>query len=151
MVKILAKTVRVLAFFSAIGLAGLCYQADANTPTVTARCNNGPFIVFFDLGETKLIEWNSESLNDAVASFKNCPGAEILIAGHTDLSTEEERDPELSLKRTDIVSTFLIAKGISKSDIAKIAFGSSRPSVPTNKGEALIQNRRVEIMFRRKP
>ena len=116
-------------------------------PVVTRQCNTGPYIVFFELDKSDITSAASSVLDNAIASYRDCGNARVMLAGHTDRSASVRYNLALSQRRNASVQSYLTGRGISGGNITSEAFGESRPRVPTADGVREPQNRRVEITY----
>jgi outer membrane protein OmpA-like peptidoglycan-associated protein len=75
------------------------------------------------------------------------PNASIHVCGYTDATGSEDHNLKLSLKRADAVSSYLIARGVSKDRLKTHGFGKEYP-VDTNTTPAgRMLNRRTEVIL----
>jgi outer membrane protein OmpA-like peptidoglycan-associated protein len=121
--------------------------AQAAPPPPVARCNQGPYIVFFDWDKSDITPEAATILNNAVTAYGNCGTAAIMLAGHTDRSGSNQYNQGLAERRNASVRTYLTGRGIPQARISSQAFGESMPRVPTADGVRELQNRRVEISY----
>ena len=116
-------------------------------PPPPPRCNQGPYIVFFDWDKSDVTTEAATILNNAVTAYANCGTAAIMLAGHTDKSGSAEYNVGLAQRRNASVQTYLAGRGIPAARITSQAFGESMPRVPTADGVRELQNRRVEVTY----
>ena len=76
------------------------------------------------------------------------PGAQISIAGHTDVRGDDAYNQTLSERRAGSVRSWLTAHGVEGSHITATGAGESRPLRAGNTEEDHQANRRVEIRIR---
>lgn len=97
--------------------------------------------------------WNlkaeaKEALGKVYDMFNKSKEQNILITGYTCSQGLEEHNLELSRKRAQSVSDYLVKeKGIGAEKIQIEYFGSKYPVASNNTEEGRIKNRRVEISF----
>jgi outer membrane protein OmpA-like peptidoglycan-associated protein len=73
---------------------------------------------------------------------------DFVVEGHTDNRGDHERNVRLSQERAEGVKKYLVERfKIAPQRIKTEGFGDSRPRVPNDSKENLLQNRRVEILF----
>jgi outer membrane protein OmpA-like peptidoglycan-associated protein len=111
------------------------------------RCNQGPYIVFFDWDKSDITPEAATILNNAVTAYANCGTAAIMLAGHTDKSGSAQYNVGLAQRRNTSVQTYLAGRGIPAARITSQAFGETMPRVPTADGVRELQNRRVEVTY----
>lgn len=106
-----------------------------------------PFRVFFDWGKPELSREAQATLDEVLAAYRQLNPARIVIAGHTDRSGSAAFNRITSGRRANTVKAHLVTQGIPAGMISVVAYGESRPIVPTEDGVREAQNRRVEISF----
>jgi outer membrane protein OmpA-like peptidoglycan-associated protein len=105
------------------------------------RLNN----IFFEIAKSKLKTESFSELNRVVQFLKDNPDIKIEISGHTDDVGKIASNMKLSEARAAAVASYIISKGIPKSNIVSKGYGSTKP-VASNKTKAgKAQNRRVEF------
>jgi outer membrane protein OmpA-like peptidoglycan-associated protein len=105
------------------------------------RLNN----IFFEIAKSKLKTESFSELNRVVQFLKDNPDIKIEISGHTDDVGKVASNIKLSEARAAAVGSYIISKGIPKSNIVTKGYGSTKP-VASNKTKAgKAQNRRVEF------
>jgi len=104
--------------------------------------------VLFASGQNVLSEGGKRTLDELVGSLQ---GRKLRVEGHTDATPIRRSrwgtNLRLSLERAMSVADYLIASGLSKSDVSAAGYGPNRPAVEGSSKEALQQNRRVEILM----
>lgn len=106
--------------------------------------------VLFQSGEAVLSPESYPEL-DVIASYmKADPNKYIEIYGHTDNVGDEAKNKELSANRAKAVGNYLIAKGVSSSNVSSSGYGSSKPVGPNDTPEGRKQNRRVEFILKKR-
>jgi outer membrane protein OmpA-like peptidoglycan-associated protein len=103
--------------------------------------------IFFNSGKHKLKRASFNELNRIIeimtrSQFEN---VKIQIGGHTDNVGTKKLNQELSQKRAESVSEYLISNGISQSKIETKGFGFSQPVESNSTETGRQKNRRVEI------
>lgn len=73
------------------------------------------------------------------------PTAFISIEGHTSPTGSATRNQQISERRARAVKAFLVARGLSASQIVAVGAGASSPLVPNTTAENMARNRRVVI------
>ena len=111
------------------------------------RCNQGPYIVFFDWDQSLITPEAATVLDSAVTAYGNCGRAAVMLAGHADRSGSTTYNVGLSERRNAAVTTYLTGRGIPAARITGEAFGESQNRVPTADGVRELQNRRVEVTY----
>lgn len=100
----------------------------------------------FDTGKATLKPDSTKVLVDALINVKAKPGWLILIAGHTDVTGDAERNQALSLARAEAVRDWMIeTSDINKTCFAIQGYGATKPIADNATAEGRAANRRVEI------
>ncbi len=108
---------------------------------------DGIYIVFFDLNSTKLSPQTQRVLRKAAAEFALTDSPGMTLTGHTDSSGNADYNYDLSQRRLNAVTDFLLKMGVSRPSILFSAHGEEKLLVPTKNGVKEKRNRRVEIIF----
>ncbi len=101
--------------------------------------------IFFDLNQFVLNDKSGTELNEAIQFLKSNPALKVEISGHTDNSGAESYNLQLSQKRAQSVSEFLIKEGIEPLRIIQKGYGSKRPLKQNDSDDNKRTNRRIEF------
>ncbi len=102
--------------------------------------------VTFELNKAQLHpEFATELKGLAETLATKFPKARLAIEGHTDSTGPAEFNKDLSQRRAEAVSTFLIDNGISPDRLSSEGKGESQPLVSNDTREGRARNRRVEL------
>lgn len=101
--------------------------------------------IFFDLNKFDLKEKSVTELNKVVRFLTDNPTLHIEIGGHTDNQGTAAYNLQLSQKRAQAVSTYLIAHGIEPARLKQKGYGAQKPLVPNDSEENRQINRRIEF------
>ncbi len=103
--------------------------------------------VNFNFNTYQLTDTAKFELNELISFLQDNPTISIEIRGHTDNLGTGAFNKTLSYKRAQVVTNYLIIKGIKKKRLRFKAFGETQPlsSNSTEKGRA--KNRRVEFII----
>jgi outer membrane protein OmpA-like peptidoglycan-associated protein len=104
--------------------------------------------VLFDFDQSELKPAAEERLGHLLTVVHSRPGAQISIAGHTDVRGDDAYNQTLSERRAGSVRSWLTAHGVEGSHITATGAGESRPLRAGNTEEDHQANRRVEIRIR---
>jgi len=110
-------------------------------PNATIRLNN----IFFEFDKFTLRFESFAELSRVAEFMEEQPSIKVEIAGHTDNVGTDEYNMNLSKKRAESVSKYLIQKGVSKDRITTTSYGESRPRDTNETKEGRQNNRRVEF------
>ncbi len=110
-------------------------------PNATIRLNN----LFFDFDKYTLRSESFAELNRVAEFLEEQPSIKVEIAGHTDNVGTEEYNMNLSKKRAEAVTNYLLKKGVTKDRINTTHYGESRPKDTNDTKEGRQNNRRVEF------
>ncbi len=104
-------------------------------------------LVSFDTGSTVVSPVQVEQLKRVAALIKNCPAAQIEVAGHTDSKGALESNFSLSWRRAEAVIAVFQGAGVDPSRFTAVGFGTRRPLSQTAEQQNPI-DRRVELKLR---
>lgn len=106
-------------------------------------------IVYFDF-DSYAIKSEFQSLIEGNARFlKANPSRSAAIEGHTDQRGGSEYNLALGQRRAEAVKRALVLLGVNDAQLEAVSFGKEKPADPGMSEEAMAQNRRVEISYRR--
>lgn len=103
--------------------------------------------IFFTTNKSQLLTESFIELDKLVQFLNETINTTILISGHTDNTGNEDQNKTLSEARAQSVADYLVLKGINKSRINYIGYGSSNPITTNDTNEGKQQNRRVEFII----
>ncbi len=112
----------------------------------TIKLNN----IFFEQSRHFLQKASYLELNRLAKLLRDYPTVEIILEGHTDGQGDAKLNLQLSVDRVNEVKRYLNSKGISKSRIATIGYGGTRPIASNAEEETRKLNRRVEFKITKK-
>jgi outer membrane protein OmpA-like peptidoglycan-associated protein len=87
-------------------------------------------------------------LNNAIAFMKANPVYNLEIDGHTDAQGKAFYNLELSQKRANAVTKYLVNHGIDAKRLSESGFGESVPAADNNTVDGRAKNRRVEFQVK---
>ena len=102
--------------------------------------------VHFDSDQAGILPDGSTLLNWVVFSLSNCPNRRVRIEAHTDGTGSESYNQQLSDRRAEAVSRFLVEHGIAAARLESEGFGELQPIAPNDQPEGRSANRRVELI-----
>lgn len=105
------------------------------------RLNN----VFFDVAKATLRPESYPELNRLADILKKSPNLKIEIGGHTDSDGSDSYNLTLSGDRAKAVREYIVAQGVSASQISSKGYGETKPVATNDTEEGKQQNRRVEF------
>jgi outer membrane protein OmpA-like peptidoglycan-associated protein len=105
--------------------------------------------VLFVTGQSTLLPIAEDRLRQVAEAINDNPEGSIVVEGHTDSTGSQSLNEELSRRRAEAVSTFLISRGVDAARIRAVGLGSSRPVADNKSPEGRANNRRVEIVIER--
>ena len=85
--------------------------------------------IFFKFGSWELTPDSEAGLNSLVKLLNDNPNITIELAAHTDMIGNNAANQELSLKRAQSVTNYLIQKGIETARINPVGYGEEKPVV----------------------
>ena len=101
--------------------------------------------VYFDTNKHNINAKSRENLNKLIGIFKEYPNTNIIVDGHTDSTGDDAYNMELSKKRANAVTSYLMQNGISSSRLTTYWHGETLPKYDNSTVEGRAKNRRVEI------
>ena len=122
----------------------------AATPAPAASVAPAParsYLVFFDWDKSDLTARAQQIIAEAAQNSTRVAATRIDVAGHADKSGTPTYNQGLSLRRANKVAAELVRLGVPRAAISIMAFGDTKPLVPTAAGVREPQNRRVEIVL----
>lgn len=109
---------------------------------VTFDENSG---IYFDTEKYNINTDSRASLDRLVNIFKEYPGSNVLIEGHTDSSGSDAYNLTLSKNRAQAVTNYLVQNGIARNRLDTKWYGEAQPKYDNSTVEGRAQNRRVEL------
>jgi OOP family OmpA-OmpF porin len=109
------------------------------------------FLLYFQSGGTRLTPESEKTVQLMVGVLRdvqNLPAFELTVIGHADEVGTDALNDQLSRQRAASMVSLLKARGIDTTRASIVGRGSRDPLVPTRKGTAEVQNRRVEIRLK---
>jgi outer membrane protein OmpA-like peptidoglycan-associated protein/tetratricopeptide (TPR) repeat protein len=108
--------------------------------------------IYFDFDKANLDKEDEAYLKEVANILVHDPSLKLLVAGHADDRGSEAYNIKLSRRRVQVVSKFLISRGIKKDRIIEKAYGESLPVVPCFSGDCSEddhqKNRRAEFVMK---
>ena len=101
--------------------------------------------LLFRINSTELSDSAKYNLERIAVVFNKYPETIILVEGHTDNTGTDEYNMELSKKRADVVTDYLISKGVAKNRFDIKWYGKTQPKYPNDTEANRHLNRRVEV------
>jgi general secretion pathway protein A len=108
------------------------------------------FVIYFKSDSTELDDRAFEEIYKIVELASRLSDSQILIKGYSDSYGNIKFNKKLSQYRADIVKSFLVANGISKSSITATGLGSKSPVGDNKTWDGRRKNRRVEVKVKQK-
>jgi len=99
----------------------------------------------FEADSTNVSEESKQVVDEIYRFLDYYPNVKIEIAGHANLKPKEEYALNLSQKRAESVSNYLISKGIDSNRVIPKGYGNTKPIVESVNRIANKLNQRVEI------
>lgn len=140
-------------------LAALLQAAQAD-PASTIVCPDGtpvvgatadcPRYIFFEGGKAELSRDAAAELDRVAARVRELGNVHIVLAGFSDRSGPAGANLRVSRERAELVRSGLVERGVARNLISMAAYGESQPLVQTADGVREPQNRRVELLFKRR-
>lgn len=113
-----------------------------NGIVVTFDENSG---VYFDTNKSNINSKSQATLNKLSNVFKEFPDTKIVVVGHTDNTGKDSYNMELSKKRAQSVTNYLVTNGLLSSRFETLWYGESQPKYDNSTEEGRAKNRRVNV------
>lgn len=117
--------------------------------SVTRRGNdiilNMPGNVTFDVDSDALRPGFFDVLNSVALVVNEFDQTVLVVEGHTDITGPRAHNMNLSLRRAETVSRYLIAQGVAPVRIDSHGYGPDYPIASNDTAEGRAANRRVEL------
>ena len=107
--------------------------------------------VSFETNSATLTSGSRTILDPVAANLKTYPELQIELQGHTDSVGADQYNQRLSQRRADAVREYLLAQGVSSSQIVAHGYGESQPIADNAIPEGRAQNRRVVMKVLHNP
>lgn len=101
--------------------------------------------IMFATARTEIDAASRAHLLNIADALNACPGARLVINGHTDSRGREARNRQLSLYRADAVAAYLRSAGVDSARLETSGLGSAEPLTTNATEEGRAQNRRIEF------
>ncbi|MDP2787767.1 MAG: OmpA family protein [Pseudomonadota bacterium] len=101
--------------------------------------------VNFDNNDDALRPAVAAILDAAVATLKRYPGLQVEVAGHTDSTSSDAHNLDLSQRRAQAVMDYFISKGVKADSLSAKGYGEVLPIADNATAEGRFKNRRVEL------
>ncbi len=107
--------------------------------------------VLFKTDSDVLLPIARDTLNQVAEALKSADDDRtFVIEGHTDSRGSATHNQKLSLERAQSVRDYLVSQGVDSSRITTVGRGESEPVASNQTPEGRANNRRVEIIIRKK-
>ena len=103
---------------------------------------------FFDFDQAIVKRLGHDELNKHAAAMKQNPSLRARLEGHADQRGTREYNLALGERRANSVRAYLVAQGVSSSQIEVISYGEEKPYATGSTEMSWSYNRRVEIVYR---
>lgn len=101
--------------------------------------------VTFAVNSTSISPQMRTTLDGVAQSMVDYPDSLIDVMGHTDATGSDQYNLDLSRRRAESVSNYLVSRGVSRARIETIGYGEQYPVADNATEAGRSQNRRVEI------
>ena len=103
---------------------------------------------FFDFDQAIVKRLGHEELNKHAAAMKQNPSLRVRLEGHADQRGTREYNLALGERRANSVRAYLVAQGVSSSQMEVISYGEEKPYATGSTELSWSYNRRVELVYR---
>jgi hypothetical protein len=119
-----------------------------NLSVVRAQITNNFYRVNFNVDEHVLDQADKLVLDKIAIDYQNCKYGELQLTAHTDADAANDYNMQLSRKRADAVTAYLITKGINTKRVSVKWFGENKPEKTNTNDEGKAINRRVDLTLK---
>jgi len=116
----------------------------SQTPDGTGILVNLPDVTFA-VDSTDISPSFRSALDQVAQSMIQYPNSLVDVMGHTDSTGSESYNLDLSRRRAEAVSNYLVSRGVSRARLAMVGYGEQYPVADNTTAEGRARNRRVEI------
>jgi flagellar motor protein MotB len=130
------------------GRSPICRVADVNDSIGKSLESTGRAIlygIYFEVDSAMLKPESTETLQHVLAVIKSKKSLNLVIEGHTDSRGSDKYNLELSRKRAQAVTDWLVKNGIDAARLNAKGYGESKPVADNSRPAGRALNRRVEI------
>ncbi len=126
-------------------------RAEAKAREAPAACKNelnetaSRGIIQFESGSNQLTKDSTSTLDRLIAAYRNCPGPQLEIAGHTDSVGGSEENMKLSQRRAEAVLEYFVAQGLPRDKFVARGYGEAQPRASNASPVSRARNRRIEF------
>jgi OmpA-OmpF porin, OOP family len=107
--------------------------------------------VGFETNSATITAESRAVLDPVAANLKKYSQLQIELQGHTDSAGADQYNLSLSQRRADSVREYLVAQGVSASQVVAKGYGESQPIAANATPQSRAQNRRVVMKVLRNP
>jgi len=101
--------------------------------------------LFFDFNKFELKDKSITELDKVLRFLNENPNVRVEISGHTDNVGTQASNLQLSLKRAQSVTAYLIQHNIASTRLIQKGYGADKPIVPNDTEDHRQTNRRIEF------
>ena len=105
-------------------------------------------IFYFDFDQAIVKRTGHSELNKHASALQSNRMLWVRLEGHADERGTREYNLALGERRANSIRAYLVAQGVSSSQIEVISYGEEKPVVGGHSESSWSQNRRVEIVYR---
>ena len=105
-------------------------------------------IFYFDFDQAIVKRAGHSELNKHARALQSDRMLRVRLEGHADERGTREYNLALGERRANSIRAYLVAQGVSSSQIEVISYGEEKPVVEGHGESGWSQNRRVEIVYR---
>ncbi len=120
-------------------------ESNAMNASTNVSLDDALETVYFDYNDSSIREDSKASLSRLAGVLSSGGGTKIEIEGHCDVRGSTEYNLHLGERRARSVKKYLMAQGVSASQVQIISYGEERPIDLNNNEGAHQRNRRAEL------
>ena len=102
----------------------------------------------FPVGKSTIEPQYYGLLAKVIEAFREYPGCNITVEGHTDSYGTDDKNQQLSTERSEAVKQYLLAtSGMDAARITAVGYGESKPIASNETKDGRRRNRRIEVVI----
>lgn len=102
----------------------------------------------FPVGKSTIEPQYYGLLAKVIEAFREYPGCQIVVEGHTDSYGTDDKNMQLSTERSEAVKQYLLAtSGMDAARINAVGYGETKPIASNETKDGRRKNRRIEVVI----
>jgi outer membrane protein OmpA-like peptidoglycan-associated protein len=106
--------------------------------------------ILFAIDSALVSDGGKATLDEASSILNDFPKTAVVVQGHTDSTGTEEHNQDLSERRANAVSNYLVSRAVDDMRLSTLGMGEGYPVASNDTEDGRRRNRRVEILLKAK-